>query len=75
MLCLSSEPVKISFASKFATQGIQKFELSTQIRKGNSVEPVLNHKFEVVSVAPEGAQKDSGNNAVIAVNELGNLLK
>lgn len=62
-------------ASKFATTGIQKFEISTQIREGNSGGPVLNHKFEVVGVAAEGAQKDSGNNAVISVTELDKLLR
>lgn len=62
-------------ASKFATKGIQKFEISTQIREGNSGGPVLNHKFEVAGIAAEGAQKDSGNNAVIAVGELAKLMK
>jgi len=62
-------------ASKFGDKSIQKFEIDTQIREGNSGGPVLNNKFEVVGIAAEGARKDSGNNAVISVKELNNLLK
>ncbi|MCI5167982.1 MAG: hypothetical protein D3903_18325 [Candidatus Electrothrix sp. GM3_4] len=57
-------------ASKFATHGIQKFEITTQIREGNSGGPVLNMKNEVVGIAAEGARKESGNNAVISISEL-----
>jgi len=62
-------------ASKFATKSIQKFEITTQIREGNSGGPVTNKKHEVVGIAAEGAQKDSGDNAVIAIAEIYNILK
>ena len=62
-------------ASKFGDKSIRKFEIDTQIREGNSGGPVLNEKYEVVGIAAEGARKESGNNAVITVNELSNLLK
>ena len=62
-------------ASKYATTGIQKFEIDTQIREGNSGGPVLNDKYEVVGIAAEGAQKESGNNGVISCNELSNVPK
>ncbi|WP_339136187.1 MAG: reverse transcriptase domain-containing protein [Candidatus Electrothrix sp. GW3-4] len=57
-------------ASKFATHGIQKFEITTPIREGNSGGPVLNMKNEVIGIAAEGARKESGNNAVISIGEL-----
>ena len=62
-------------ASRFGDKGIQKFEIDTQIREGNSGGPVLNKKFEVVGIAAEGARKESGNNAVISINELAKILK
>ncbi len=62
-------------ASKYATLGVQKFEIDTQIREGNSGGPVLNSKYEVVGIAAEGAQKGSGNNAVISSNEISNIPK
>lgn len=62
-------------ASKFGDKGIQKFEIDTQIREGNSGGPVLNEEYEVVGIAAEGARKDSGNNAVISVKELRKILK
>lgn len=67
--------VEAKVASKFGAKSIQKFEIDTQIREGNSGGPVLNSRFEVVGIAAEGARKDSGNNAVISVNELDRLLK
>lgn len=62
-------------ASKYAFHGIQKFEIDTQIREGNSGGPVLNEKYEVVGIAAEGARKESGNNAVISVKELHDVEK
>ena len=54
----------------YTQNGIDKFEINTQIRDGNSGGPILNENSQVVGVALEGAEKGGGSNAVIQTQEL-----
>jgi S1-C subfamily serine protease len=57
-------------ASIYGQLNVAKFEISTQIREGNSGGPVMNESLQVVGIAVEGAEKGGGNNAVVQMHEL-----
>lgn len=58
----------------YTHQGVQVYDITTQIREGNSGGPVLGSTYEVIGVASRGAEGKTGSNTVIAVSELFNLL-
>lgn len=57
-------------ASFYRQHNVEKFEITTQIREGNSGGPVVNESFRVVGIAVEGAEKGAGNNAAVQLHEL-----
>lgn len=64
-----------SKVAKFYTQGtVSKFEISSQIREGNSGGPIINQDSEVVGIALEGARKDGGNNGCLMISEIDKVL-
>lgn len=64
-----------SKVAKFYTQSaVNKFEISSQIREGNSGGPIINKDSEVVGVALEGARKDGGNNGCLLISEIDQVM-
>lgn len=64
-----------SKVAKFYTQsGVRKFEISSQIREGNSGGPIINQESEVVGIALEGARKDGGNNGCLMISEIDQVI-
>lgn len=57
-------------ASIFPHHGLQKFEIDSQIREGNSGGPIINEDGQLIGVVLEGALKNSGNNAALCSSEL-----
>lgn len=57
-------------ASIYGQQNVAKFEITTQIREGNSGGPVMDAALRVVGIAVEGADKGAGNNAAVQIREL-----
>jgi len=57
-------------ASIYGQQNVAKFEITAQIREGNSGGPVVNEALRVVGIAVEGADKGAGNNAAVQLHEL-----
>jgi len=57
-------------ASLYIQSGVSKFEITCQIREGNSGGPILNDKNELVGMAIEGAEKGSGNNGCLSLSEI-----
>jgi S1-C subfamily serine protease len=66
--------VDAKISSIYPQNGIPKFEISSQIREGNSGGPIINKLGKVVGVALEGAQKDGGNNGCILISEIHELI-
>lgn len=60
--------------SIFNKFGLGHFEVSCQIRKGNSGGPVLDHEYSLIGVAKEFAEKHGGNNAALSASELVKLV-
>ncbi len=64
-----------SRVAKFYTQSlVKKFEISSQIREGNSGGPIINKDSEVVGIALEGARKDGGNNGCLLISEIDQVM-
>ena len=60
--------------SLYARQGLQRFEISMNIRQGNSGGPFLDPRFRVAGVAQRGASQTSGNDECLTVEELDSWL-
>jgi RNA-directed DNA polymerase len=56
--------------NRFARRALQRLEISTMIRQGNSGGPFVDELFRVAGVAQEGATQDSGNDECLCVDEL-----
>lgn len=55
----------------YPQSGLDKFEISAQIREGNSGGPIIdNVSGKLVGVVLEGAEKGAGQNAALSFNEL-----
>jgi V8-like Glu-specific endopeptidase len=61
--------------SRYTQSTVKKFEITAQIREGNSGGPVLNEALQLVGMAVEGAEKSGGNNAAVSASEIYGLLK
>lgn len=57
-------------AKTYLIGAIPMFEIDKMIRAGNSGGPILNTNFEVVGIATQGANKDTGNNGCLHISEL-----
>lgn len=56
--------------NRFPRRALQRLELSTTIRQGNSGGPFVDDLFRVAGVAQEGATQVSGNDECLSVDEL-----
>ena len=61
-------------AKLYTQSAVSKFEISSQIREGNSGGPIINQESKVVGVALEGARKDGGNNGCLMVSEIESVM-
>ncbi len=59
----------------FPKSGVQYFEVSQMIRQGNSGGPVVDSNFRVLGIAVEGAAQDDGDNGVVHVQHLLEVLE
>jgi RNA-directed DNA polymerase len=57
-------------ATVFPKGALQRFEINTMIRKGNSGGPVTTNDLGLWGVAQEGASQSDGNNQCLCVSEL-----
>lgn len=57
-------------SSLYRKGDLDRFEIDSNIRKGNSGGPVTSSDFDVLGVAQEGAKQDEGNNQCLSVTEL-----
>jgi len=57
-------------AKTYTQSKLNKFEIDTLIREGNSGGPIINSDSKVIGVALEGAQKDSGQNGCLLISEI-----
>lgn len=62
--------VDAKIASIYSQLNINKFEIDSIIREGNSGGPILNSNNKVIGIAAEGAEKSGGNNAVLRIDML-----
>jgi len=58
----------------YPESGVKKFEISSQIRNGNSGGPIINVENKVVGIALEGATKDLGYNGCLEISEIDEVL-
>jgi len=58
----------------YKQSNVDKFEIGTQIREGNSGGPVINSESKVVGIALEGATKSEGHNGCLLISEIDEVL-
>ena len=66
--------VDSKIAKIYVQSAVNKFEISSQIRKGNSGGPIINDDSKVVGIALEGARMDGGNNGCLVISELDQVI-
>ncbi|MGV7227465.1 MAG: reverse transcriptase domain-containing protein [Nitrospirales bacterium] len=59
----------------YSHHGVKMYDISAQIREGNSGGPFLGASYEVIGVAVKGAEGIRGSNSVVAISELFDLVK
>ncbi|MBT4525293.1 trypsin-like serine protease [bacterium] len=57
-------------ATIYTQSAVSKFEIDHQIREGNSGGPILNKDNKLIGVALEGAEKGSGSNGCLQLDEI-----
>jgi len=62
------EPAVVT--NRFPRSALQRFEINSLIRKGNSGGPMVDDLFRVAGVAQQGATQANGNNECLCVAEL-----
>lgn len=62
--------IQAAVVSRYRRKGQQRFEISTNIRQGNSGGPFVDELYRVAGVAQEGATQVSGNDECLSVEEL-----
>lgn len=60
--------------SIYPRSGLQRFEVSTNIRQGNSGGPFVDELFRVAGIAQQGSKQDEGNDECLCVAELDSWL-
>lgn len=63
-----------SVLSRYPRSGLQRFEISTGIRQGNSGGPYVDELYRVSGVAQQGAKQDGGNDECLCYSELDHWL-
>jgi len=62
--------VQTSVINTYPRSGLDRLEIGTLIRQGNSGGPFVDELYRVAGVAQEGAKQDQGNDECICVTEL-----
>jgi len=57
-------------AKLYVQSSVNKFEIDSQIREGNSGGPIINKESMVIGIALEGARKEAGNNGCLIISEI-----
>ncbi|BBB64258.1 hypothetical protein UNDYM_0005 [Undibacterium sp. YM2] len=70
-----SNQTNASVLNRFPRKGLQRIEVSTNVRKGNSGGPYVDELFRVAGIAQEGATQSGGNDECLCVSELNTWLK
>lgn len=65
--------VDAKIASIYSQSTVNKFEIDSLIREGNSGGPILNSNNKVIGIAAEGAEKSGGNNAALRIDMLARI--
>lgn len=66
--------VQASVLNRYPRSGLQRFEISQNIRQGNSGGPYVDELYRVAGVAQQGARQDGGNDECLCVFELDSWL-
>ena len=66
--------VKASVRNRYTQGSLERLEISTTIRKGNSGGPYVNKSFLIAGIAQEGATQKDGNDACLCVVALNKWL-
>lgn len=61
--------------NKFPLTGLERIEIGTTIRQGNSGGPLLDMAYNVVGIAQQGATQEAGNDQCLCVTELDKWLE
>ncbi|MCD6704918.1 MAG: trypsin-like peptidase domain-containing protein [Thiobacillus sp.] len=61
---------KADVLSCYARSALKRFEISTNIRQGNSGGPFVDESYRVAGVAQQGARQDAGNDECLCVTDL-----
>jgi hypothetical protein len=56
--------------NRFAGGGLQRLEIDTLIRQGNSGGPLVDSQYRIAGVAQQGATQENGNNESLCVTEV-----
>jgi RNA-directed DNA polymerase len=56
--------------AQYPKHGVQYIDVRDTIRQGNSGGPVINKNREIVGIAVEGADQESGDNGIVVVSEI-----
>lgn len=66
--------VDSKISKTYVTSTVKKFEITSQIREGNSGGPIINSQSKVVGIALEGATKSEGHNGCLVITEIDEVL-
>ncbi|RLA13344.1 MAG: Retron-type RNA-directed DNA polymerase [Gammaproteobacteria bacterium] len=61
-------------AKVYKQSAVNKFEIDSLIREGNSGGPIIDAESNAVGIALEGARKESGNNGCLVISEIDDVI-
>ena len=61
--------------SRYPRSGLSRFEISTNIRQGNSGGPLVDLQYRLAGVAQQGATQQAGNDECLCVSEVNGWIK
>lgn len=67
--------VNVVVLSRYPRSGLSRFEISTNIRQGNSGGPLVDLQYRVAGVAQQGATQQAGNDECLCVTEVDRWMK